>query len=182
MKSAEARIKKTNADIQEEYRRLGDANGESHARRLAEIEQRKADVVIARTRLEDHEKGLHALEEDKHSAEMKHSDSQLPITSKRKEIQQCEDRLKTLLRDRGQQQGAYHENMSKLVNAIREDQGFLQKPVGPVGEHVQLLKPLWSSVLEKSFGATLSSFIVTSKQDQSRLSSLMQRVAWYFPV
>lgn len=68
--------------------------------------------------------------------------------------------------------------MSRLVSAIKEDQGFLQKPVGPVGQHVRLLKPLWSSVLEKSFGGALSSFIVTSKQDQSRLSALMQKVAW----
>lgn len=82
------------------------------------------------------------------------------------------------MKDRGQQQGAYHENMSRLVNAIKEDRGFLQKPVGPVGQHVRLLKPLWSSVLEKSFGGALSSFIVTSKQDQSRLSALMQNVKW----
>lgn len=109
---------------------------------------------------------------------MAYKDSKFPIDSKQKEIQQCEDRLNNLLKDRGQQQGAYSGNMSQLLKAIREDQGFLQKPVGPVGDHVRLLKPLWSSVLEKSFGGTLSSFIVTSKQDQSRLSALMQRVAW----
>lgn len=69
--------------------------------------------------------------------------------------------------------------MSRLTSAIRQDDGFIQKPVGPLGSHVRLLKPLWSSILEKSFGAALNSFIVTSKQDQSRLSSLMKRVGWY---
>lgn len=88
--------------------------------------------------------------------------------------------MNNLLKDRGQQQGAYPPNMPRLVNAIRQDDGFIQKPVGPMGSHVRLLKPLWSSVLEKSFGAALNSFIVTSKQDQSRLSSLMQRVGWYY--
>lgn len=100
------------------------------------------------------------------------------MNPKRDEIQQCEETLSILVKDHGKQQGAYSGNMPQLLKAIREDQGFLQKPVGPIGDHVRLLKPLWSSVLEKSFGGALSSFIVTSKQDQSRLSVVMQRVAW----
>ena len=87
--------------------------------------------------------------------------------------------MNNLLKDRGQQQGAYPPNMPWLINAIRQDNGFIQKPVGPMGSHVRLLKPVWSSILEKSFGAALNSFVVTSKQDQSRLSSLMHRVGWY---
>ena len=109
---------------------------------------------------------------------MEYAKSQAPISSKRDEVQQCEERLNTLVRDRGQQQGAYKPSMPRLLNAIRQDDGFLQKPVGPLGNHVQLLKPLWSSILEKSFGAGLETFIVTSKQDQSRLSVLMQKVGW----
>lgn len=68
--------------------------------------------------------------------------------------------------------------MSRLLNSIQQDDNFLQKPVGPLGNHVQLLKPLWSSILEKSFGGALETFIVTSKQDQSRLSALMQKIGW----
>lgn len=94
------------------------------------------------------------------------------------DVQQCEERLNSLLRDRGQQQQGYPPNMPRLLNAIRQDNGFQQKPVGPLGTHVRLLKPLWSSILEKSFGGALNSFIVTSKQDQNRLSDLMQRTGW----
>ena len=85
------------------------------------------------------------------------------------------------MKDRGQQQQAYPPNMSRLLNAIRQDDGFQQRPVGPVANHVRLLKPLWSSILEKSFGGALDSFIVTSKDDQLRLSGLMQKVGWYDP-
>ena len=93
-------------------------------------------------------------------------------------MKHCEERLESLVRDRGQQQQAYPQNLSRLLREIRQDDGFQQRPVGPVANHVRLLKPLWSSVLEKSFGGALDSFIVTSKDDQLRLSSMMQRVGW----
>ncbi len=47
-----------------------------------------------------------------------------------------------------------------------------------MGNHVRLLKPLWSRILEKSFGGALEAFIVTSKEDQLRLSAMMQKVGW----
>lgn len=90
----------------------------------------------------------------------------------------CEDHLNGLVRDRGQQQGAYKPSMPRLITAIRQDEGFLEKPIGPLGNHIRLLKPLWSSILEKSFGGALETFIVTSKRDQSKLSALMQKLGW----
>ncbi len=83
------------------------------------------------------------------------------------------------MRDRGQQQQAYPANMTRLLTAIRQDDGFKQRPIGPMGNHVRLLKPLWSSILEKSFGGALEAFVVTSKEDQLRLSAMMQRVGWW---
>ena len=135
-------------------------------------------MVDARQQLEEHEKRLGALEDDKRRAETSLEESQGPPRSKKDEVQQCERRLEALIKDRGQRQGAYHNNMQRLLNAIRQDDGFEQQPVGPIGNHVRLLKPMWSSVLEKSFGAALNSFAVTSKQDQSRLLDLMRRTGW----
>ncbi len=178
MKAADGRITKAKTDIEAEKRRLDDANGGSHSRRIAEIEEKRADVVDTRSRLGDHERGFGALEEDKRQAEAHLEDSQGPLKAKRIDVQQCEQRLDALIKDRGQRQGAYHANMPRLLNAVRQDDGFQQQPVGPIGSHVRLLKPLWSSVLEKSFGGALNSFVVTSKQDQSRLLSLMHRVGW----
>lgn len=129
-------------------------------------------------RLAEHENSAGHLESEKQKADIAYTNSQAPFNPKRTEVQQCEERLNTLVRDRGHQQGAYKPSMSRLLNAIRQDDAFLQKPVGPLGNHVQLLKPVWSSILEKSFGGALEAFIVTSKQDQSRLSALMQKVGW----
>ena len=178
MKDAEARIRTTKAEIQEENRRLGDLDGGNNARRLAEIEEKKSDVALAKERLQQHERSIGDLEEDRRSAEQAYKDSQAPIARKKVELQEKEQQLNGLLRDRGQQQGAYPANMARLLQAIEQDGGFRQAPVGPVGKHVRLLNPIWSSVLEKSFGGVLNSFVVTSKEDQNRLSHLMQQNRW----
>ena len=97
---------------------------------------------------------------------------------KRSEVNENEGRLSSLLRNKGEQQQAYPPNMTRLLSAIRQDDTFQQRPIGPLGHHVRLLKPMWSSVLEKSFGGALEAFIVTSKDDQAKLSAMMQRLGW----
>ncbi len=140
---------------------------------MEELEAKRAEVVGAKNQLAEHENGIGQLEARRRTSAMEYETSQTPIAAKRDEIMQYENRLTALMRDRGQQQGGYRPGMPRLLNAINQDDGFLEKPVGPMGAHIRLLKPLWSSILEKSFGATLDTFIVTSKQDQSRLSALM---------
>lgn len=182
MKDAEARIRTTKADVQDEYRRLGDIDGGNNARRLTEIEEKKGDAAAAKERLRQHERSIGALEEDQRTAQKILEESRAPIMSKKSEIQEQELRLDGLLRDRGQPQGAYPASMPRLLRAIEQDGGFRQLPVGPIGKHVRLLNPVWSKVLEKFFGGALNSFIVTSKEDQNRLSNLMQQHRWYVSV
>lgn len=179
MRAAQARIKRATADIEEEYRRLGATDGGIHARRLSDLEGKKTELLDFKAKVDDHDNNVIGLETRRSTAQTELKNCQPLIDAKRNEIRQCEDHMNNLLKDRGQQQGAYPPAMPRLLNAIRQDDGFIQKPIGPMGSHVRLLKPRWSSILEKSFGAALNSFVVTSKQDQSRLSSLMQKVGWY---
>ncbi|KAL8738916.1 MAG: hypothetical protein Q9181_000368 [Wetmoreana brouardii] len=164
--------------INDEYSRLEEVNGGGNARRLAEIESKRVALADAKTRLGDHEGGLQSLEEKRRCAVQDLEQSKYPIPQKREEVQACDDRLNRLIKDKGKQEGAYHANLPRLLRTIREDNGFQQKPIGPIGYHVRLLKPTWSSILEKSFGAALNTFIVTSKGDQTRLSTLMARIQW----
>ncbi|KAL2039575.1 hypothetical protein N7G274_007847 [Stereocaulon virgatum] len=175
IKAAEDRIGKAEKEIADEHQRLSDADGGTHDLRRAEIEEKREEANAAKRRFREHEDELPALEDNKCRAEREFKETLEPIKYKRADIQQAEDRLNSLMRDRGQQQQSYPQNMQRLLNAIRQDEGFQQKPIGPMGAHVRLLKPLWSSILEKSFGGALESFIVTSKQDQTRLSDLMDR-------
>ncbi len=178
IRAAKDRITRAEQDIANENQRLSDINGGSHAIRRREIEERKENANSAKARLREHENELPALEDNKIRAYEEYKSCQEPLKQKRSEAQDCEARLNSLMRDRGQQQQAYPPNMTRLLSAIRQDNGFHQRPIGPIGSHVRLLKPLWSSLLEKSFGGALEAFIVTSKEDQSRLSAMMQRVGW----
>lgn len=178
MKRTEERMKRAESDIQEEYRRLEEVNGGSNARLLAAIEERRSELSEARSHSDDHEEGLHNLEDEHRRASQSLEESKEPIPRKRQDVEQCEERLNRLARDKGKQEGAYHANMPRLLRAIREDRDFRETPVGPIGYHVRLLKPSWSSILEKTFGGTLNTFIVTSKPDQMRLSEVMARCQW----
>ncbi|KAL8986145.1 MAG: hypothetical protein Q9177_004240 [Variospora cf. flavescens] len=172
MKQSNERIKRAEKDIQEELRRLEEVNGGSNARLLAEIEEKRSELAEARSRMDNHEGGLQHLETEHRHALQKLEKSKEPIPRQRKEVQECEERLNRLARDKGRQEGAYHANLPRLLRAIQEDGGFRETPVGPIGYHVRLLKPSWSGILEKSLGAALNTFIVTSKPDQIRLSEI----------
>lgn len=178
LKAAEARIAKAKKDIDEEYKRLEEANGGSHARRLGEIDKGKLDAAAAEKALESHGGSLKALEDNKRQAGNSLEKSKGLLRAKEEEIRLCREQVELLRRDRGRQRSGYPANMNQLINAIKEYRGFRENPIGPIGDYVRLLNPVWSSVLEKSFGATLNSFIVTSPPDQVRLSGIMQKVRW----
>ncbi|KAI9752799.1 MAG: hypothetical protein M4579_005474 [Chaenotheca gracillima] len=182
LKAAQQKISKTNADIEAEQDRITAATGGMHARKLEEIEELRRRASEARTRLDDHATSGRSLEDERRAAELEVKNVQQPLENKKQEVKQSETQLSTLIKDKGQRQDAFHENMPRLLRAIRDHAGFRDAPVGPVGNHVRLLKPVWSSVLERSFGATLTSFIVTSKKDQALLSEIMRKVKCVCPI
>jgi chromosome segregation ATPase len=65
--------------------------------------------------------------------------------------------------------------LGKLLKAVANESRFRETPVGPMGRYVELLRPEWASILEKSFGASLNAFVVTSKDDHTILSDMMRR-------
>ena len=182
IKEARQSKQKTEENIRKENRRLEDLNGGSHARRHEEIEERRQEASEAKTALQTHEGQIRGLEEAKRRAEDALRQSRDPIEIKNKEIQDCERELQNLMRDSGQGQRAYNVHLPQLLQAIQKDDGFQNRPVGPMGHHVRLTKPEWSSILEKMFGSALEGFIVTSKADQSRLSVLARRASCPCPI
>lgn len=178
MKSTEGRIKRGESDIAEEHRRLEEINGGSNARRLVELDEKRSQLSDARNRLDEHDNGRTGLEEERRRASDELEKSKEPISKQRQEVQKCEERLNRLIKDKGRQDAAYHAGLPRLLRAIREDGDFQQTPIGPIGYHVQLKKPAWSSILEKSLGGMLNTFIVISKADQTRLSQMMGRLQW----
>lgn len=178
LKLAQKRVTSLKESIEAERKKLDDADGGRHTEMRRELEDKRHAMEQAKLLQREHETDLPNLEAEKARAIEAHEDSQRPILAKKREIEEAEKRLGALNRDRGQQQNAYSPNLPRLLRAIRDDSGFREKPVGPIGNHVRLLKPSWSSILEKQLGSALDAFIVTSKPDHTRLINHMQKTGW----
>jgi structural maintenance of chromosomes protein 6 len=172
-KNKVAAIKK---DISVEQQRIENANGGAHTKRLADLDIAQTRVAEARSKLDENIQARPGLDEQHRSALRDLEKSGIPLDMKKKEITACENQLQNLSRDVGQVMAAFDRKIPKLLNMIENDTRFREKPVGPVGLHIKLLKPIWSSVLDKSIGQLLGGFIVTSKADQVRLSGMIRQL------
>ncbi|SPO01325.1 related to DNA repair protein rad18 [Cephalotrichum gorgonifer] len=175
LKLAQEDVKAFEAKIAEEERRLTEATGDGRARKEAEfdaakeevgriehgIKQSQAKVADIKARLEE-AKGV--------QAGLKES-----VNAKRVEVRTVEKRIHELQQDRGSGLAGFDPNIPRLLKMIDDDRGFEHKPIGPIGRHVQLLKPEWSTVIERVLGGTPSAFITRSQRDNVRLRGLMKR-------
>ena len=142
---------------------------------LHEIEEAKIQAHDAKIALEDFDKGKSTIEQKLFHAQDAIQQFKHTLESKRDEVTRSENQLRSMSQDRGDWTRAYHRNLPTLLKALERESGFKEHPVGPFGRHIRLLKPEWSSILERSLGGILDSFAVTSKHDQSLLASLMKR-------
>lgn len=176
LKEAKKKVSSFENDIAKELQRMEDANGGAHSRKLAEIKEAELAISRARASLDDNEKVSPQLEQSRLTAAEAVVKLETRLAGKSKEIDECRKRLHTLNSDRGNVMAGYDIGMPRLIQAIRNDRGFREQPVGPIGLHIRLLEPSWSSLLESTLNNMLNSFIVTSKADQIRLSAIMRRL------
>lgn len=176
LKEARKKVASFESDIAEEIRRMEDANGGGHTRKLAEIEAAQQGASAAGESLSSNEAEGPQLEEKRRAAAEALANLDARLAAKRKDIDESRKRLHSLNSDRGNVMAGYDPKMPRLIQTIRNDGGFREQPVGPIGLHIRLLKPSWSALLESTFGNVLNGFIVTSKTDQMRLSDIMRRL------
>ncbi|CAG7998505.1 unnamed protein product [Penicillium nalgiovense] len=182
LKAAESRIQKTQQKVDAENQRLADASDGGYARKQAECEQAANDASAAKREYEEHRQGAARLREDAEAAERDFTEAKGPLEQKKREIGQAENQLRNLTREGGSRQSGFHAKMPALLKAIQQEQSWESRPVGPIGHHVTLLEPKWSSILERVFGGTLASFIVSSKNDMKLLFDIMRRVQCNCPI
>lgn len=171
-------MQKTRQDMDDERQRLAEVNDGGFARKQEECEQAASRAAAARAEHEQHEQSASRLQEDVKIAKKEFESKGKIVDAKKRDVTEAETRLRTLAREDGQRQSGFHDKMPQLLRAIQQEKSFSSKPIGPVGSHITLLEPKWSSILENTFGGALSSFIVTCKRDQNLLSSIMARVNW----
>jgi len=162
--------------IQEEQQRLAELDGGGATRRLEALEQAKERVMMAIQEQREHQALKAQRERDIDQAQTAMDEADEIRTAKTAEVEDQKRNVENMMKNRALQDLGYHANMPQLLRALQQEKGFREQPIGPIGKHVKLLKPEWSSILEKAFGNGLNGFIVTSKQDMDLLSRMMKRV------
>ncbi|CEI40170.1 Structural maintenance of chromosomes protein 6 [Fusarium venenatum] len=175
LKTIKDDIKACKSKIQEEERRLSQSTGNARAEKDNELEQARDKEFLLRQQMEEIHNNLpdfqaRLSEAEQDSKKLSHSKD-----IKRKDIVSVEQQVRELKATTGGRYDGYDKEIRDVVNAIENERGWEQKPVGPIGAHIRLSKPEWSGILERTLGEGLNAFVVRSKSDQTRLSNLMRR-------
>lgn len=162
--------------IHEEEQRLQDLNGNAHSRKIEELEAAQARYQEVETESEHARQRVPGINQTISDASKEAETIDKYIHQKRDEIKATQNRIKELERGQGSLYEGYERQVPDLLKMIEHDAGFDHKPIGPIGAHVQVKKPVWSPILERTFGETLNGFVVTSKRDQQRLRDMMKKL------
>jgi chromosome segregation ATPase len=162
--------------IKTEEQRLEQMNGGIVAEKQRELERAVEAEERIKGAIKEHKDRLSALVKDEEEAAVRMKEPASVLAQKRNGVQVAETHLRTLTQARRDPLDGFDNRIRQLLRLIDGDDGFAQKPIGPLGTYVQLTKAQWMPILEKSFGGTLSGFIVGSKSDQVRLMAHMDRL------
>ena len=174
LKGAENKVTQYENDISIEKQRIEAANGGAQTTRLAALAVAQEATRGAKTNLESNEAEAPLVNEKLKSAEEEMKEEETKVEFKRIEVNECRKMLHDLRSSVPNIMDGYHANMPRLLQRIRNDHGFREQPIGPMGLHVKLLKPFWSQIIEANLGRALNAFVVTSKADQLKLSSMLR--------
>lgn len=167
--------------IEQEMTRLEESNGDKPVQLRKEMDamqKRRKDMEDEVAATKETVKGRETRYEDAQSkckaSQQAEKEASRAVQQKKKEIDDAKRVLSQLQNGQGGKYDAYPKGMEALVKAIAQDNGFKDRPIGPIGTHIQLLKPEWSTILEKQLG-NLSDFLVTNVADQKRLQTHIDR-------
>ncbi|RBR17624.1 uncharacterized protein FIESC28_06448 [Fusarium coffeatum] len=175
LKTIKDDIKACKLKIQEEERRLSQSTGNARAEKDNELEQARDKESLLRQQMEEIHSSFPDLQRRLSEAEQDSKKLSQSKELKRKDIVSVEQQIRQLKEKTGGRFDGYDREIADLVKAIENENGWEQKPVGPIGAHIRLSKPEWSGILERTLGEGLNAFVVRSKTDQTKLSNLMRR-------
>lgn len=169
-------LKDLETQIAAEEQRLADANGTAHASKLEELKAAEAEGKRISQELEQTKSQKPATRTRLDAARKAAAESLALVKAKHNEITAAQQRLRQHEENKGGKYDGYERAVPQLLQMIEQESSFEQKPIGPLGAHIQLLDPRWSDILEQNLGGALDTFVVVSKADQRTLQGLMNRV------
>ncbi|KAF4954047.1 hypothetical protein FSARC_12260 [Fusarium sarcochroum] len=175
LKTVKDDIKACQRKIQEEEHRLGESTGNARTQKDNELEHARKREQLLKEHMEEIQNNIPQLQSRLGEAEQHSKKLSQSKELKRKEVVSVEQQVREIKTTTGGRFDGYDKEIKDLVTAIEKDNGWEQKPVGPIGAHIRLSKPEWSGILERTLGDGLNAFVVRGKSDQSKLSNMMRR-------
>ncbi|KAF7298831.1 p-loop containing nucleoside triphosphate hydrolase protein [Mycena indigotica] len=120
-----------------------------------------------RQKISDADTQLGQLKKEGNMAERKANDL-------RGQIMQCDSAIQNCEKAESDRYAAYGNNIKEVIQRIEQTRWQGQKPLGPLGIHVKLLKPEYGQLLRQQLGQQLTSFAVTHPRDLSTLKKILQ--------
>lgn len=175
LKLAQEEVKSLEGKIADEERRLAEATGDGRARKEADLNAAREAVGRIKNEIDESQRKITEIGKELEDARRSQSGLRDSRNAKKAEIHALEKRIHELRQSRGSGLAGYDPNMPRLLKMIEEDNGFEHKPIGPIGRHIQLLRPEWSTIIERILGLTPSGFITLNLRDSVRLRGLIKR-------
>ena len=176
LKNAKTEIKGLEEKIAQEEQRLGESTGPERAQKDTELADASVRERGINEQLSAATRQLPTLQSNASEASKRHKSLLYSMNQKKKEVVAGRKQFEELQQSTGSAFDGYDREMRQLVDMVERDSSFTHKPIGPLGAHIRLQKPEWSGILERTFGEGLNAFVVRSKQDQSKLASIVRRV------
>ncbi|KAI5793908.1 P-loop containing nucleoside triphosphate hydrolase protein [Peziza echinospora] len=155
----------------------------------AALYERKEETAKMRHETIEQLKGID-LEKEEERQKIANTTDQLSeisrkVDSKQREIEVAHSKIQELHSSQKQYMSVFGDKMPNLIRAIEDSERkgeWREKPIGPIGQHIRLIRNDWSSILESVLGNQLRGFIVTNHDDKTLLMNLMKRSHFDCPV
>jgi structural maintenance of chromosomes protein 6 len=176
LQNAEANVADIEKKIEEEENRLEGTNGQAHSDKLQELDEAKKKVEDINREIEATKAAEPGLKDSTVDTEKRLALKDKELDSKKREIVTVEEKINALERNIRSKYDGYEAKVPELLRRIHDERRFQDKPIGPLGVHVKLLKPQWSAILESTFGKNLNGFLVTNNADFRLLGDMMKHL------
>ena len=176
--SERKRMQEAQKDVDEEYHRLNDrSDGREN--------EKRAEIRDAEVRLEDikeqggtHDQQIPQLQQARQQADEQLSNAYDQEKKKQAAVRDAQRQLQELQKENRDKFAPFDRNLPDVLRTIERERSFRNKPIGPLAWHVRNKMPRWQNIIERTFGGLLNNFIVTSREDQVKLSEILRRHRW----
>jgi len=176
--TAQKNVKRLKDQIEQERDKIASADNGRHAQKMEEIQSAEEELESLSEQIQQKSSQSRQLDVAKSDVDAELVEVKDAYEQSQEAVRGSQQRIAFLESEKGDWTKAYSPKLQNLLNAIAQEKRFRDKPVGPLGRHVKLLKPKWADILEQQAGRALNAFAVTSKADQTLLSQLMQRTGY----